>query len=74
MLKTINIVKDSEILVGNVFGYSYILAEKPLRLTAICKSTSICYSLSKNDFLECLSECQEDLEHYYRLKSEMNLL
>ena len=65
ILKSLTIKKSTEIAVNNIFGYTSIVSDRPFRLTAICKGTCTCYTVNKNDFFQCLANCEEDLEKYH---------
>lgn len=73
ILKTIIVNKTDEVVLHNVFGYTSIISQRPIRLKATCKETSICYTLSKSDFYECLMESEDDIQRFHELKLDIDL-
>ena len=56
VLRTIKVKRSEEVAIENVYGYSSIVCDKTIQLHAVCKDTSICYTLGKEDFYSILSE------------------
>jgi hypothetical protein len=48
------------------------MSSRPINLNAIAKQTSICYTLTKADFMEILDECEVDREHFHQIKSKID--
>jgi hypothetical protein len=50
-----------------------LVSDRRIKLKAMAKETSICFTILKSDFLELLTECDDDWHHYHELKSIVNL-
>lgn len=44
----------------NVYGYTAVFSNRPVKLEAISKDFTSTYSVSKNDFLFCVNQNRQD--------------
>jgi hypothetical protein len=54
LLKTITITPLSEVT-DNIYGYTSAISNRPVYLHAVAKDFTATYSISKEDFLECVN-------------------
>lgn len=55
----------------NVYGYSALISGLKVSLKAIAKDYSICYSISREHFLEALALNNQDGEYFHEIRSRI---
>jgi signal-transduction protein with cAMP-binding, CBS, and nucleotidyltransferase domain len=72
LLKTITCGLDKEVA-DNCYGYSSVISDKPNRMYAIARTFTSAYYLTKEMFMESISQNLTDFEYYHELKDKINL-
>lgn len=49
----------------NIYGYSFVLSNTPIKLTAINKEFVVAYYVEKKDFLETVMDSHLDSEYFF---------
>lgn len=71
LLKTIE-PKDAVDISDNIYGYSAVIAGKPVKLEAVSKDFTCAYSIDRASFLECVHENKLDTEYYFEIKAKLD--
>lgn len=71
LLKTIAPQKAQEVS-KNVYGYTSVISNRPMRLVAISKNFTTVYSIDKEKFLGCVSDNKLDWEYFHEIKAKID--
>jgi signal-transduction protein with cAMP-binding, CBS, and nucleotidyltransferase domain len=71
LLKTIE-PKSNTGISDNVYGYTTVISNKPLKFNAISKDFTCVYSIDKNNFMDCVHENKLDSEYYFEIKANLD--
>ena len=73
VMKVINTKTKSHVEVSdNIFGYTAVFSNRPVRLVAVAKDFTSTYSVSKSDILFCVHQNHSDFEYYHEIKSRID--
>jgi hypothetical protein len=56
----------------NIYGYSFVLSNTPIKLTAINKEFVVAYYVEKKDFLETVMDSHLDSEYFFEMKTKID--
>ncbi len=56
----------------NIYGYSFLMSNAPIKLTAINKEFVVAYFVEKKDFLETVQDSHLDCEYYFEMKTKID--
>jgi hypothetical protein len=71
LLKVVN-TKTHDDVSDNIYGYTTVFSNRPVRLEAIAKEFTSTYSVNNCEFLECIRQNVHDFEYYHEIKCRID--
>ena len=71
ILRTIEPNETMEVS-DNIYGYTFLMSNTPIKLTAINKEFVVAYFVEKKDFLETVMDNHLDGEYFFEMKTKID--
>lgn len=73
VLRVIDTSKSSHLEVtDNIYGYTTIFSNRPVRLEAMAKDFTSTYSVNRDDILFCVNQNTSDFEYFHEVKCRID--
>ena len=73
VLKVIDMSEKEELEVcDNIYGYTLVFSNRPVKLQAIAKDFTSTYSIDREDIQYCINQNKKDFEYYHEVKCRID--
>lgn len=71
LLKVIDSARHADVA-DNIYGYTTVFSNRAVRLEAVAKEFTSTYSVTKEEFLDCVRQNVNDFEYFHEIKCRID--